>query len=105
VSRRVGFFWRLESANLFALTRRLCCATMNKRIKELADQCSDEQLIEYDGGGMYVEVFDKEKFAELIVLDFVKVVNATRPAVGGVPAELALDWVEKNVKAYFGVEE
>lgn len=40
---------------------------MNEKLLELAKQCSDERLIEYDGGGEYVEVFDKEKFAKLII--------------------------------------
>ena len=36
---------------------------MNKRLKELAEQCTDYVFGE---GGSY-EMFDKEKFAELIV--------------------------------------
>jgi len=36
---------------------------MNKRIKQLAEQCTDYV---YGEGGSY-EMFDKEKFAELIV--------------------------------------
>ena len=75
---------------------------MNKRIKELAEQCTS-----WSDGSTWTrhEVFDKEKFAELIVLDLVKVIDAVRPTVNGVPAELALDWVTKNVKGHLGVEE
>ena len=37
---------------------------MNKRIKELAEQCRTEYR---NGHGGYIEQFDEEKFAELIV--------------------------------------
>jgi hypothetical protein len=37
---------------------------MNPRIKKLADQCRTEY---HDGHGGFVEQFDEEKFAELIV--------------------------------------
>lgn len=36
---------------------------MNERIKELADQCTEN----VDDGGYGYDVFDKKKFAELIV--------------------------------------
>ena len=82
---------------------------MNKRIKELVQQtdawCDQNLPANWtDDVDQHLPLWNA-KFAELIVLDFVNIVNATRPAVGGVPAELALDWVERNVKAYFGVEE
>ncbi len=38
---------------------------MNKRIQELAEQCRTEVLYEEYGG--YIEQFDEEKFAELII--------------------------------------
>lgn len=71
---------------------------MNKRIKELIQDQNGHR------GLLWTEE-DKEEFAELIVLDLVKVIDAVRPTVNGVPAELALDWVTKNVKGYLGVEE
>lgn len=37
---------------------------MNARIQELAEQCRTEYR---DGNGGYIEQFDEEKFAELIV--------------------------------------
>ena len=45
---------------------------MNKRIQELAEQCTSTVLVNHEGyrGKSYteqVEFFDKEKFAELIV--------------------------------------
>ena len=40
---------------------------MNERINKLVKQCSDTDLIESDDGGMYVQVFDTQKLAELIV--------------------------------------
>jgi len=45
------------------------------------------------------------KFAELIVRECCEVINAAKPGVVQVPAEVALDMTAKNVKAYFGVEE
>lgn len=39
---------------------------MNKRIEKLADMCRDYHR---DGHGNYIEQFDEEKFAELIVRD------------------------------------
>lgn len=77
---------------------------MNQQFRKLALE-TDAYCDQHYPNHPHYDVLWEQKFAELIVLDFVKVVNATRPAVGGVPAELALDWVEKNVKAYFGVEE
>lgn len=45
-----------------------------------------------------------EKFSELIVLRCVDVINAAKPGVNQIPAEVALDIAAKNVKSYFGVE-
>jgi hypothetical protein len=72
---------------------------MNERLKELIDQCINERLIQYDGGGEYVEVFDKEKFAELIVRECAK--------VGGdfEYARLHDSLVEDHILKHFGVEE
>ena len=73
---------------------------MNERIKELADQCSDERLIEYDGGGEYVEVFDKEKFAELLIRECASIsieADDTMTNQGEASAKAFME--------YFGVEE
>ena len=39
---------------------------MNEQIRELADQCRTEY---HDGCGGFIEQFDEEKFAELIVAE------------------------------------
>ena len=47
---------------------------MNERIKELAKQCSHTfDSYDFEYGWSTHEYFDKEKFAELIVLDCVKI--------------------------------
>ena len=45
---------------------------MNKRIRELADQCRTEY---HDGCGGFIEQFDEEKFAELIVKECARLCN------------------------------
>ena len=67
---------------------------MNNRITLLAFEASDTKT-----GWL-----DRQKFAELIVAECCNVINAGKPAVNQVPAEVALDMTAKNVKAYFGVE-
>jgi len=85
---------------------------MNERIKELAEQatCFKEGLTE----GLYdIEVFDKEKFAELIVRECADIINHR--------ADTCSDWLDsvkaneavregqrecaKTIKEHFGVEE
>ena len=71
---------------------------MNERIKELAEQCTDYVFGE---GGSY-EMFDKEKFAELIVREcLTKIENEAAQYAEPVWAfELVND-----IKEHFGVEE
>jgi len=77
---------------------------MNKRIKELIAQATSIQ-----GPTPYnpltFEVFDKEKFAELLIQECCGVINAAKPGVDQLPPEVALDMAAKNVKAYFGVDK
>jgi uncharacterized membrane protein len=75
---------------------------MNERIKELIDQCINERLIEYDGGGEYVEVFDKEKFAELIVQECIQVCKSR---VGNSDYTTGRMHCVSDLKEHFGVEE
>jgi hypothetical protein len=48
--------------------------------------------------------FDKDKFADLIIAEVLKVIEAAGPGVEGLPVEVALHQVRKNVVDYFGVE-
>jgi hypothetical protein len=65
---------------------------MNNRIKELANQCR----IEYrDGHGGFIEQFDEEKFAELIVKECAEQVDWIL-AGGKTQGDL--------IKQHFGVE-
>ena len=68
---------------------------MNERIKELAKQCSTTSTSYFDGrGNVTSTVFDKEKFAELIVKECSAYVEGTG------------NWlVAMEMKQYFGVEE
>ena len=73
---------------------------MNERIKELIKQCTS-----WSEGSTWTsrEVFDKEKFAELIVRECAQVCLAQRD-----PANLNYKPSEKfaeAVKQHFGVEE
>ena len=69
---------------------------MNERIKELAEQC---RTLYRDGNGQYVEQFDEEKFAELIVEQCAGIIESqdVDPSF-----KLRMSWA---VKQYFGVEE
>ena len=63
---------------------------MNERIQELADQCRTEY---HDGHGGFVEQFDEEKFAELIVRECAKRSE-----------ELGQPELGKGLMKHFGVE-
>ena len=69
---------------------------MNERIQKLAEQC---RTLYRDGNGQYVEQFDEEKFAELIVKECAGIVA---DAVDH--REPASTYVDK-IKEHFGVEE
>ena len=49
---------------------------MNKRIRELVDQCTESSTSYFDGRGNVTSThFDKEKFAELIVRECLDLVG------------------------------
>ncbi len=77
---------------------------MNERIKELEKQATEIVRCGLNGTST-TESFNRKKFAELIVRECCEVINAAKPGVVQVPAEVALDMATKNVKSYFGVEE
>ena len=73
---------------------------MNKRIRELAEQAT---TYHYGGLGTEIELFDKEKFAELIIKECIRV-----PYDMWDKAELNADMAVKidyRIKNHFGVEE
>jgi hypothetical protein len=63
---------------------------MNERITELAEQCTDYV---YGEGGSY-EMFDKEKFAELIIKECASHLNWVGDDAAGI-----------ELLEHFGVEE
>ena len=69
---------------------------MNERIRELIKQATH---VEEPDGLFLREVFDKEKFAELIVRECIEI---AREEEGHSPFEGP---VETKIKLYFGVEE
>jgi len=76
---------------------------MNDKIQKLYE---DASLTDGPSGSRY-SLPDElvEKFAELIVRECVTVINAAKPGVNQVPAEVALDMTAKNIKTYFGVDK
>ena len=67
---------------------------MNERIEKLAEQC---RSLYRDGNGGYIEQFDEQKFAELIVRECIRLCDQ----VDIVGADECID----NIKENFGVEE
>lgn len=74
---------------------------MNERIQELAKQAG----LEMCKCGCDMLTRQSAKFAELIVKEACLVLEAGKPGVDQVPAEIALDMMQKNLRAYFGVEK
>ena len=73
---------------------------MNERIKELAQQAT---ILEHDE--LFVrEVFDREKFAELIVRDCVNVLNK-RYMGDNNREDMEVRRCVEDVKRHFGVEQ
>ena len=68
---------------------------MNEILKKLADDC---RTLYRDGSGEYVEQFDEEKFAELIVRECIDIVANSVDH-----REPASTYVDK-IKQHFGVE-
>lgn len=77
---------------------------MNKRIEELAKQCIIIGQPKWQAEGQYaVDSFDKEKFAELIVRECMKVAASQRN-----PANLNYKPSERfveDLRQHFGVEQ
>ena len=96
---------------------------MNERIHELIKEATEFQKIPYDGiDGVYREafVFNKEKFAELIVREcaelakkkaFIIMQKAEEYAadkeemINATSAAFHLEILEQEIKEHFGVEE
>ncbi len=80
---------------------------MNKRIQVLAALCRNDYR---DGHGGYIEQFDEEKFAELIIRECAEQIIAKgtdwldfAPSQTGVRPEY---WdMAQQIKEHFGVEE
>ena len=64
---------------------------MNERIEKLIEQCTVQEFSDCTGG---FETFDKEKFAQLIVFECIKLAVFKGDATTG-----------KVIKEHFGVEE
>ena len=80
---------------------------MNERIKELAKQCTS-----WSEGSTWTsrEVFDKEKFAELIVKECVNRIEQNRSSGENtdswtITRDMAFHQMKEDLKKHFGVEE
>lgn len=79
---------------------------MNEKFSKLADQC---RTLHRDGYGGYVEQFDEEKFAELIIEECAEICRkqslhyAEHNNQGS--ASSAADVCRILIKSHFGVEE
>ena len=79
---------------------------MNERIRELAEQCT-YRYESSNGSGEY-EIFDREKFAELIVNDCLSIARLQRNNMqflaSNPPQSAAAYDIERNIMNHFGVE-
>jgi hypothetical protein len=73
---------------------------MNERIRELEKQSYTEVM--HEMGGTYM-AFDKEKFAELIVRECLKIVEPDQTS--GDEWCVTLDETAQSIRQHFGVEE
>jgi hypothetical protein len=72
---------------------------MNERIRQLAEQAT--KIIEPDDPDFMHEIFDKEKFAELIVRECMDVAKYYTPDT----EECEYTWlIHDKIKKHFGVE-
>ena len=78
---------------------------MNKRIWELADQCQ-EYKPGFDGQEDWYTVFNKQKFAELIVRECILTIQMgiTRDGTKTEKFKRSMTHI-KDIKEHFGVEE
>ena len=76
---------------------------MNKRIKELAEQCRTEYR---NGFGGYIEQIDEEKFAELIVQECILIIQKGISLDGNTTEKFLRTMKHlKDIKEHFGIEE
>ena len=86
---------------------------MNERIRELINEATSfkEGLIE---GKYDIEVFDKEKFAELLIKECITIVDEQKECLHEEQQywhdrdygyEMAVNDASKGIKQFFGVEE
>ena len=86
---------------------------MNERIRELINEATSfkEGLIE---GKYDIEVFDKEKFAELLIKECISIVDEQKECLHEEQQywhdrdygyEMAVNDATKGIKQFFGVEE
>ena len=73
---------------------------MNERIEKLAEQC---RSLYRDGNGGYIEQFDEQKFAELIVRECLKIVEPDRTS--GDEWCVIHDETAQSIRQYFGIEQ
>ena len=79
---------------------------MNERIKELARQASNTTTSYYDGRGNVTQtVFDKEKFAQLIVKECMNLVTYVGHSTRGFDCCGHVRFTNEKIKEHFGVEE
>ena len=76
---------------------------MNKRIKELAEQCRTEYR---NGFGGYIEQIDEEKFAELIVRECILIIQKGISLDGNTTEKFLRTMKHlKDIKEHFGIKE
>ena len=75
---------------------------MNERIKELVEQSTTYY---YGGLGTEIELFDKEKFAELIVRECLAQVDKVDAILEDDTEKIGVAWVGLAIARHFGVEE
>ena len=73
---------------------------MNARIQELAEQCRTQYR---DGNGGYIEQFDEEKFAELIVRECINI-STKIDKNPYIPDGDQAKKIVREIKKHFGVE-
>ena len=79
---------------------------MNARIKQLVEQATRIGVkTDKFGGTEYTSVFDKEKFAELIVKECTKVCAPIPGLPFSAEIEAARYGCAKDIKQHFGIEE
>jgi hypothetical protein len=80
---------------------------MNQRIRELAEQATSHMPGHPPYDGLTFDVFDKEKFAELIVRECVELVSANRDLAieDGWNVDEAMSTAINDIEEHFGVEE